>query len=44
MRAYLLVSILRREHEGSVARVHLRLDVGLCLEQEAGALLVICSV
>ena len=33
-----------QEHEGSVARVHLCLDVGLCLEQGAGNLLVICNV
>ena len=41
MRTYLLVAVLRREHEGSVARVPLVLDVRLSLEQGAGHLLVI---
>ena len=41
MHAYLLMAVLRREHEGSVARVHLRLDVGPRLEQDADNLLVI---
>ena len=41
MHAYLLMAVLRGEHEGGEALVLLRLDVGLCLEQEEGHLLVI---